>query len=481
MPTLLDSKLRTSLIGNISKKAQGSIIYARLMVDELTFHYLPKLQEVVDLQSIESWFPNTLEDLYNRILLEGSIRSGASRGLQLTALQCMPHSPRPMHLLELAALLDHLDKQKRKNTEDVIHESCAPLLEIKESGEMSLIHHSVTDFMADEMRKPGKASENIYPQFPLVYTSNIHRSIASICLRYLTSGCFSSWDIKERKFLGGFSYHNSCRISDESYKTSKIRNSFLDYAITLLPYHVSRIEEAGKGFFAELDTFINSKAHDFKSWLDIFWQDIDLSKTSPLHIAAYTGMSGYARHLIGQGHNCDDLDVKQRTPLSWASEKGYTEIVKLLLENGAIPDTHDWYGHKPMHYAARENHHEVVKVLLGAGVSPLTPKTKVNPSICGNILSVTERTPVLYACKGGNMETILEMIPYLKSEELNTCLCTAAEFGRTGLVDLLVTMPEVSADPPGKANTPLFIASSKGDIDTMSALLRMVLILCDDP
>ena len=222
-----------------------------------------------------------------------------------------------------------------------------------------------------------------------------------------------------------------------------------------------------------LDEFTRKENSDFKCFLDIAWQGPQLTETSPLHFTAWKGSTDYARHLIQQGQDLNALDAQQRTPLSWAAQSGHSEFVAFLLENGADTDTGDSAGHKPLHYAARANHHTVVKMLLAAGVSPLTPKSKENPGrFCGNAPTTIGTTPLQYACESGNTETVREMMPYLKAEDLNNSLCLASRCGKTQVVDLLLTSPEVSPDPPNANDTPLFFASAGQHLDIMRSLLK---------
>ena len=61
---------------------------------------------VVFLQQSLDWLPITLEDMYNGMLIDHSLRLRVPQQLQLTILQWVTHSSRPLRLLELAAMLD---------------------------------------------------------------------------------------------------------------------------------------------------------------------------------------------------------------------------------------------------------------------------------------------------------------------------------------------------------------------------------------
>lgn len=464
-----NDELRSAVKEEIGNKSQGSFLYARLMMDELTSHFDQMVPEINSIHRSLDMLPVTLEDMYNGILLDHSLRSSVAQDLQVTILRWVTHSSRPLRLLELATMLDSLnDEKKGKDTKAVVRAACGPLLEILEDETVSVIHHSFTEFLIDSSREGRKAPGSVHPQFPVIGLPTTHRILAVTCLRYLTSGCLSNWEVKPRKEDDDFYSHPMSKQQEIN-----MQYPFLRYAVGNLFYHIRKMGRIDAGLCSMLDTFMQNDNQDFKAFLDLAWQGPQLTETSPIHVAAWAGLTAYTRRLVHSSLSPNVLDAQQRSPLSWAAGNGHTDVVALLLENGAKADSDDSVGLKPLHYAARANHHAVVKMLLAAGVSPLTPKTKEYPGRwCGNAPTTTGETPLLYACQSGNAETVREMMPYLEANDLNDSLCIASRCGKTQVVNLLLTSPKVSADPPDAEDTPLFLASAGLHLEIMRSLLK---------
>lgn len=396
-------------------------------------------------------------------------RSRVPQEFQVTILRWVTHSSRPLRLLELAAMLDSLNNEKKgKDAKSIVRAACGPLLEILEDETVSVIHHSFTEFLTDSSRERRKAPGSVHPQFPVISPPTTHRCLAVTCLRYLTSGCLSNWALEPRREDG--EDYNHCVVTHQSIH---LQQPFLGYAVSSWYFHIEKMGEIDQRLCSILDTFMQVGNHDFKAWLDLVGRGPIFEKTLPLHVAAWAGLTGYARHLLQLGNDCNAPDAQQRTPLSWAAEKGHTEIVALLLENGSEADPGDSAGWKPLHYAAWANHHAVVKLLLDAGVSPLTQLMGgYSGPRHGNVPATTGHTPLIYACQSGNVETVREMMPYLKAANLNSSLCTAAKCGKSQLVDLLLTSPDISVDPLDAVDTPLFLASAGLHLEIMRSLLK---------
>ncbi|KAF4629093.1 hypothetical protein G7Y89_g9055 [Cudoniella acicularis] len=461
--------LKQAVKDEIRKRSQGSFLYARLIMDELTSHFDQMIPDIKFIQRSLDWLPVTLEDMYNGMLLDHSLRSRVSQELQVTILRWVTHSSRPLRLLELATMLDSLKNEKNgKDTKAVVRAACGPLLEILEDETVSVIHHSFTEFLTDSSREGRKAPRSVHPQFPVISSLATHRFLAVTCLQYLNSGCLVDWKVKPRKEDDDFYNHPVV-----TQTPIHLQHPFLGYAVGNWCSHVKKVGSVDEGLYSILDTFMQVDSHDFKAWLDLAWHGSNLNETSTLHAAAWAGLTDYATHLLELGHDGDPPDAQERTPLSWAAGNGHAELVALLIKHGSDPDSNDSVGLKPLHYSARANHHAVVKLLLDAGVSPLTKKTKEYPGRrCGNAPTTAGDTPLQYACRSGNLESVREMIPYLNAKELNSSLCIAAKQGKSQLVDLLLTSPDVSVDPADVGDTPLFLASAGLHLEIMRSLLR---------
>ncbi|KAG4439135.1 hypothetical protein IFR05_005372 [Cadophora sp. M221] len=463
----VQGELKTSVKRAIGGKAQGSFLYARLMMDELLDHLRQMIPDIKYIERSLSWLPLTLEDMYNEMLIDHSLRSRVPQDLQLTILQWVTHSSRPLRLLELATIVDLWRNESSKDSKAIARAACGPLLEILEDETVSVIHHSFTEFLTDETRNLRSFAPNSHPQFPVIDPTTTHRSMALICVKYLNSGCLNDWIITERNEDNEY-YHPR----KQTQQSIKMKHSFLDYAMNNFHVHVCKttLDEA---LLSQLDAFITNSNPAFSAWVDMVWvSSKDLAKTSPLHVAAWAGMTEYTQHLLRSGCENNNGDGQLKTPLSWASAKGHVEVVASILGYVTDPDVDDSHGMKPLHYAARGNRHQIVKLLVASGVSPMTGKTRDYNRRCGTSPSSVGQSPLLYACQSGAIESVREMVPYLKTEDLNQALCWASTSGKAEIVDFLLTLPDVSTDPPGQLDTPLFLAAKGLHSDVMNSLLE---------
>jgi ankyrin repeat protein len=470
----LDDSVRVGINYSIGKKSQGSFLYARLMMDEILDHTKQMIPKAEFLQRSLNWLPVTLEDMYNSILLDHSLRSRVPQELQFTILQWVTHSSRPLRLLELAAMLDCQSDAGRvaKDTKAVVRAACGPLLEILEDETVSVIHHSFTEFLIDAERKTRPPLGATHPQFPVIDPVTTHNTMALACLKYLTSGCMDHWKVPPESEDEGYDPYHYSR-APQSQQAIRMRYPFLEYSSNNWHVHASKLENIGVPLLEALDSFMIPKDKPFFSWLDMNWPGTTkLSKVSPLHVASWAGMTSYVRHLLQMGVESNGRDGRERTPLSWASSRGSLEVVALLLESVSEPDLDDCDGHKPLHYAALANHHKIVKLLLAAGVSPMTGKTRAPEQVCGNARSSIGDSPLMYCCNGGSVESVREMMPYLKQKDLNNALCWAASSGNTKVVDMILTSPDTSVDHPDYPDTPLFLAAFGLHFDILRSLLQ---------
>ncbi|KAL2064482.1 hypothetical protein VTL71DRAFT_4976 [Oculimacula yallundae] len=464
-----DGSLKESVKEAIGDKAQGSFLYARLIMDELLDHLKQMVSDIKYIERSLSWLPLTLEDMYNGMLHDHCLRSRVPQDHQRTILQWVTHSSRPLRLLELATIVDmqNEDGSKNQDSKAIARAACGPLLEILEDETVSVIHHSFTEFLTDSTRGSRPAVVGAYPQFPVIDPEAAHRTMALICLKYLNSGCLDDWTTHERKAEDDF-----YRPKKGTQRSIKMKYPFLDYAMNNFYVHVSKttMDETLQNC---LDAFMSSENSAFSKWVDMTWiNTFHLVKVSPLHVAAWAGMNEYTQHLLRSGYENNNTDGQGRTPLSWATARGHTEVVASLLEHVKDPDVDDDQGLKPLHYATQGNHHQIVKLLVSSGVSPLTVKTKDPNRRCGNTQSTVGQSPLRYASEAGSIESLREMVPHLAPKDLNQALCWASQFGKAETVDFLLNLPGVSANPPDQLDTPLFLAVSGLYHEVARALLE---------
>lgn len=438
----LTADLRTSFSEQMQQKTQGSFLYARLVVDELIGH-LARSDAETSLESF-TWLPHSLEDMYNGMLSDHSVRSDISQELQLLILRCVTHSTRPLRLLELAALLHdsglsalikviHTETLQDQKTQDfgctkaLVRSACGPLLEILPDETISVIHHSFTEFLLDADRQ-GRYG-GIHRQFPVVFSMDTHCMLAMACLKYME--CLAEWQIMPRTSMSGeldAEYGNRLQ-------RFKMEYPFLDYAIHNWHAHIRKLEVLnGEQFFTTLfpalDDFMENNR---EPWLDLVWPSAhnprkpgSTRNSTPLHVAAWSGLTSYSKHLMNNGALVHCKGGEHMTPLSWAALKGNTDIVALLLQHDP-PENYEtrlYHSRTPLHFAAQANHHVVVHQLLMAGADPLAKKSTLHPGRQEN------DSCFYFACRAGSVESVRHMVPYLPTDYLTRPLTLRLGVGR---------------------------------------------------
>ena len=452
----------------IPGRANGLFLYAKLSMDAF-------LEPGANAQDVLKELPIDLNAMYNQLLREHAKRSNVPAAFQLLVLQFVTHATRPLRLLEIAEMMHTIpvssSDRNLKDTKDLVRAACGPLLEILPDETVSVVHHSFTEFLKGLTRSHAVGDSG----YPMLKAGPTNSRLAVACLDYLRSGCLDNLEVTKRELNKGDS--TFVRRREQKQREVRLQFPFLEYAAKNWYTHTSRAAAAGSdmsAFHCLLDIFF-TETRRYKVWLDIAWSTRETEGITPLHVAALTGLAQYANHLLENG------EITKKSvmglPISWASSKGHADVVQVLIDHGADPDAELHEGLKPMHKAARSNHASVVKVLLAAGVDPLTPKTRQNEAPTGCCIRIGPttkgQTPLMYACHAGHLESVAEMIPFLKkTKDLQRGLHWAAEKGRSGIVDLIRQQPGLDINVKLRGDTALFLACKSGDLKTIKILIQ---------
>src|SRR6266850_603869 len=201
-----------------------------------------------------------------------------------------------------------------------------------------------------------------------------------------------------------------------------------------------------------------------------------LSAETPLMTAVDKGNVEAARALLENGA---DVNAKEsrggQTALMWAVANKYPEIVKLLVEHGADVRARSKGDFTPLLFAAQQGDVESGRILLGAeaDVNETRKKDRMTVLMVA-AASGNEKFSVLLLDKGAN--------PNLTDESGYTALHYAASAEKS--VKALLAHganPNVRTTKDSRANTtqgvslkgatPLFLAASLGNVETVRALI----------
>ncbi|KAG8530717.1 uncharacterized protein KY384_004074 [Bacidia gigantensis] len=430
------------------RKSDGLFLYVKLMTDKLLDRIYSNDDEIL-MANVES-LPNGLSDMYTAMLHEHSSRSKVPQRLQIAILRWVTHSARPLRVLELANIVDSLTTNELledvpelralyPNTKAMIRAACGPLIEILEDETVSIIHHSLTEYVVDSCRNDSTSIGQISGGFPIIDSANSHIEIAITCLQYLINTF-----VEELKYEIPQSWYSSSGITSLYAKYP-----LLKYARLYWSHHAHRSVGADSMLFDLLDGFMDPKRTYLKAWRYLECPEVDYdddedyekfhdNQSHALHIAAQFGLASYTEYLLALEQDLNAINgTYENTPMHLAAEYGHVDVVKALLQRGALVNTGNYKGLKPLHLAAIGNHVDVIRALLDAGVDPMTPKTKENPR--GRYIGFMPRStigesPVQLTCRYGHKRSALVFASYLKTQDLLKVAHWAANEGRCEVV-----------------------------------------------
>jgi ankyrin repeat protein len=439
----------------IPARAQGLFLYAKLALDTL-------LEQSVGLPLSLQELPENLHLIYRHLLHEHLEKTGTSMELQVLIMRWITHSVRPLRLIEMADMLTNEPLFGRKDVfvaKNCIRSACGSLLELFPDETLSVVHHTLTEFLKGMTR----TNSNDYP---ILDSGSSHKQLALICLSYLQNGCLQALDSEEpapRRRLAAVKNHEH------------VLAPFAKYAALNWHLHVRRSISHGADqadINAMLDAF-TSHAH-FQKWVSIAAIRSDSTRTiTPLSMAVLLGLSGYLQTLLSRaGADCD-----QGAPLVWAADQGFADVVELLIQHGADVRQYDGQGYTALHRAAINDHALVVRLLLQAGCNMWTPTKIPRRGLSG--YSDAPHSALWYACHHGHLETVAEFQAQMKkSEEVQSALLYAVKQKRANIVRQLLDHPLADVNQSIKGSYGFFrresllgVACSHRDLSTMKVLL----------
>ncbi|XP_052106730.1 uncharacterized protein LOC127739169 [Mytilus californianus] len=186
-------------------------------------------------------------------------------------------------------------------------------------------------------------------------------------------------------------------------------------------------------------------------------------KITPLHTAAFTGLTEIVRMFLELGADYNKCDNKGWSPVMIACSKGHTDIVRMLLDIGVDYNKCNNEGWSPVKIACSEGHTDIVRMLLDIGA---------DYNKCNN----DGWSPVMNACNKGHTEIVRMLLDI--GADYNKCdndgwspVKIACNKGHTDIVRMLL---DIGADY-NKCNndgwSPVMNACNKGHTEIVRMLL----------
>lgn len=450
----------------VLEKAGGIFLYAKLVMEQI-------MAQDANIEHILETLPANLNVMYTTLLREHSQRSGIPHHVQLLVLQWVTHANRPLRLLEMSEMLSvtrQLDGiRELKEVKDIIRAICGSLLEILPDETVSVVHHSLTEFLKGQTRS--LAQGHLADEYSLLESESTHLKLAFACLSYLDAGCLDSYEIMERSQMRNERWKRT-RLNQDL----RLEHPFAEYSVFNWHIHITKAGSLAGGqpeLYKLLDNFL--QGNRLLVWLSLEWPNCEFDGMSPLHVAAYLNLTDYMRELLERpSTNVNVVNDMEETPIYWAAYNGHEEAVRLLLQHGAESNKYNDTGLTPLHEAAMRNHTATAQVLLTAGVDPLTPRT--DPQAKRGHYAPrrsTGRTPLQYACKNGHDKVVAIYLPFLNDTGVvYNALHLAAGCGQDKVVECILRHPGIEVDSFISHHTALYYACSAVSPQTIEVLLK---------
>ncbi|KAF5657649.1 hypothetical protein FHETE_10324 [Fusarium heterosporum] len=455
--------------GAVPGRANGLFLYAKLAMKAF-------LEPGVDIQDAINKLPLDLNDMYIDILQEHARRSGISEVTQVTILQWVTHATRPLRLLELADMLlatGSNDSKSLRDNKGLVRSACGPLIEVLPDETVSVIHHSLTEFLVGESRR---IKGSIYPTLD---SSSTNYDLALVCISHICS----DWLCKE-----------TVPLQDAREHLARINLDFPFAAYAIANWHVHARRSEWNG--SPLDC-LSLKVAEFMSnatmrnnWLKFYSEDHErfhtedhITSMSDLHLVAICGLEVLVPDLASRLYPSEThmQDKQGRTPMWWASSHGHVGVVKMLLQYGECLDVPDIRGHLPVHAAVMRNRAEVIQLFMEAGVQPTAPFLPVITAsdgisdfdFDGDSMALDD-TPIGVAIKYGHLNSLEAMLPFCDVPTKRYALHKAARLCRPRFVKRLLQEPYVDPNDDMDGATALFIAARgvEDDDEAMEILIN---------
>ncbi|KAG5753984.1 hypothetical protein H9Q70_003380 [Fusarium xylarioides] len=438
-------------------RANGLFLYAKLAMKAF-------LEPEADIHETIRRLPLDLDAMYIDILREHARRSGISENTQVMILQWVTHATRPLRLLELADMLKAVEGSRfsdsLKENKDLVRAACGPLIEVLPDETVSVVHHSLTEFLVGTSRTVHT------PVYPILDSSPTHYDLALACLRYLCAGCLQN---------------ETCPPPESIYRehNRNVDFPFATYAIKNWHVHAAKSEWdclPNDSLYQQIELFLGNK-ETRNNWLTTYFDtpervrvEDDVLSMSDLHVATLCGLKACISALIDRlGHqSIDEQDARKRSPLWWAAFSGHADIVELLLSQGASPNTHDIQGHQALHVAAKRDKAQVVQLLLEKGIAPTVPRLPTDTDLTGKYAD----TPLSYVASYGHVNSLEAMLPLLSTTEKRFALRIAIKNRQPQFVKRLLQESDVDPNDNTGFETPIFLAARTCCVETVEVLVN---------
>ncbi|KAF5645862.1 ankyrin repeat domain protein [Fusarium tjaetaba] len=381
----IGTELKSDIVSAIVKRAAGSFLLARLIMDHITS--LLTIKEIRKaLISLPANYDEAYLSTFDRIVKQ----TPSLRELALKSLNFISYVKEPLRLVELQHALIAEQGMAEVDSEDLhpskaIISSCLGLFVVSGPEKIVQFVHST--------------ARNFLQSRPEGMDKRPHLTIVRSCISYMSTN-----EMRQGR-----------RLSHEDVTQRCQKHPFLNYAANFYGYHAQEVQDE---CFDQLSGFLENDVLRESSWqLLNFKAHLDTSvsesvfKSSPrnvlaLHVAAFWGFETYIDRSLSytrqgtpstQKQNLNKSDSHGWTPLHWAVSMGHKSVVATLLRSGASPDLPDLAGWTPTFWAAFKGHADIIEMLWRYDNAPFR---------CDN----KGLTPLHWAVSAGQTEIVKRLL-----------------------------------------------------------------------
>lgn len=460
-----DEALRNLVEKTLREKAEGTFLWVALACRELS---KPSVLSV-NTEEVLLELPAGITPLYTRIMDQILTSSDERSTVYIKSiLGSMVVALRPFTLPELAvaAGLPRQYHDKLHVLEEYVQQ-CGSMVTIRKRQahfvhlsakiylqQAQFIHLSARTHLLENGRG-GLMSQDLRTE---------HRNVAVHCFEYVCDAL--------RRFMSDKPTISSRKgSSSDTLRVDKDKITWLEYPMLFWTDHARHASDDIADRFDLATDFFDSESVERNIWFTSFWtkthsnHEIMPEAFTPIHLAAYAGLSWLILKLCDSGNSRDiqARDSQGNVPLIWAARNGYGFAVQLLLDKGAEIGAENHEGVTALYWAANNGHAATVELLLKNGAN-CKPRDRVgwtslhraafneHTGVIGILLDndadieatdSTKWTALMRAASTGNAAVTRLLLsraadPKVRDMEGCTPLHHAAAFGHSQIVRLLL-------------------------------------------
>jgi ankyrin repeat protein len=194
----------------------------------------------------------------------------------------------------------------------------------------------------------------------------------------------------------------------------------------------------------------------------------DNDQLTPVHWAVYHNKSKNVKKLIESGADILKTDIQGKNPLHWCATLKSLKCAKLLVKkNVNLINMGDLDGRTPLHLACGENNQKLVLLIISQ------TDCLINNTDC------TGKTALHWACLSGHHQLVGLLLRHGAKDDITDKNCASplhysASKNHTACVQTLLSSSKPYLAPDSLGRTALFWAASKGQADSVKALLTKI-------